>query len=338
MTTLLKNRRIVLIGGAGFIGHHLALKLKSLGAQTRIIDSLDINNYNYFKNQKDVIPNADLYLKIIQQRLQLLEENHIPLDISDARDYGKLSSTIASFNPDTIIHLAAIAHAEKANKDPYSTFDHNLRTLENALDIARSNRLNVSHFVYFSSSMVYGHFPEGEVTEEIPCNPLGIYGALKYSGEKIVISYNQVFDLPFTIIRPSALYGERCVSQRVGQIFIENAMNNLAISINGDGADRLDFTYIDDLISGCVKVLSEEKSKNQIFNITHGQSRSIQEMIHVLSDFFPTLRVHYLPKNKLMPNRGTLSIQKAKNLLEYTPQFPLEKGFVKYIKWYQNLF
>ena len=89
----------------------------------------------------------------------------------------------------------------------------------------------VEHFIYFSSSMVYGHFSETAVIEESSCNPIGIYGALKYGGEKLVIAYNQVFDLPYTIVRPSALYGERCVSRRVGQIFIENALSGKDIKI-----------------------------------------------------------------------------------------------------------
>src|SRR3989338_375913 len=106
--------------------------------------------------------------------------------------------------------------------------------------------------------MVYGDFDSETVTEESPCNPIGIYGALKYAGEKIVIAYNQVFGLPYTILRPSALYGQRCVSRRVGQIFIENALQGLDVAINGDGADQLDFTFIDDLVGGVVKVLTDE--------------------------------------------------------------------------------
>mgnify|MGYP000845967368 CR=1 FL=1 len=78
--------------------------------------------------------------------------------------------------------------------------------------------------------MVYGNFKQDFVDENSICDPIGIYGALKFSGEKIVIAYNQVFDIPYTIVRPSALYGERCVSRRVGQIFIENAIQNLDIN------------------------------------------------------------------------------------------------------------
>lgn len=332
------NRKIILVGGAGFIGHNLALKLKELGAEVFIIDNLLINNYYSFKEKIDQIPKTELYLKIIQQRLDLIRTNGIKLFELDAREYTKLSELIGELDADTIIHLAAVAHADRSNKDPYSTFDHSLRTLENALDIARSPRLKIKHFVYFSSSMIYGNFPSGFVTEETPCEPIGIYGALKFAGEKMVIAYHQVFNLPYTIVRPSALYGPRCVSRRVGQIFIENALQGLDININGNGADRLDFTHVNDLVHGIVKVLQSNASKNQIFNLTYGESRSIAQMAEIIKSHFPEAKINYLPKDKLMPARGTLSVEKARKLIGYDPSYPLEKGFVDYIKWYKELF
>ena len=176
------------------------------------------------------------------------------------------------------------------------------------------------------------------VTEETVCEPLGIYGALKYGGEKLVIAYNQVFDVPYTIVRPSALYGQRCVSRRVGQIFIENALKGVPLKISGDGSDRLDFTYIEDLSNGIVKILENESSENQVFNITYGESRSIKDMIEIIEEHFPGIEVQYLPKDKLMPARGTLCVDKAKKLIGYAPQYPLEKGIVKYINWYKETF
>src|SRR5207249_4070318 len=142
---------------------------------------------------------------------------------------------------------AAVSHAGRSNKDPFSTFDHSLRTLENALDCARDR---CEQFIFLSSSMAYGDFLTDEVAEDHPLNPIGIYAALKVAGEKIVIAYQQVFELPYTIIRPSALYGPRCVSRRVAQIFIEAAMRGQPLRMDGDGTDRLDFTYIDDLVEG----------------------------------------------------------------------------------------
>ncbi len=329
----IKGRRIALVGGAGFIGHNLALELKRLGAEVSVIDGLQVNNLLYFQQTQIDIPNRDMYIRMIEERLKLLRENKIPLFVEDARNYNNLSKIFNQIKPDAVVLLAAVAHANRSNKDPFATFDHSTRTLENALDASRDN---VKHFIYFSSSMVYGNFNGDSVTEEAPCNPIGIYGALKLGAEKLVIAYHQVFGLPFTIVRPSALYGDRCVSRRVGQIFIENALKGETVQINGDGSDSLDFTYIGDLVQGITKVIQNEKSKGEIFNLTFGRARSLNDMAEIIRKHFPRVEIKYLSKDKLMPERGTLCVDKARTLIGYEPQYPLEKGFVKYIEWYKS--
>jgi nucleoside-diphosphate-sugar epimerase len=329
----LRGRKIALIGGAGFIGHNLALTLAKLGVEVHVLDSLQVNNLGEFSNSHGD-PGKALYLHLINERLRLLKEAEIPLHVLDARDYQVLSRCLSEMKPDTIVQLAAIAHANRANKDPFSTFDHSFRTLENALDCARGND---RHFIYFSSSMVYGNFDGEAVTEDRHCEPLGIYGALKYGGEKLVIAYNQVFGLSYTIVRPSALYGERCVSRRVGQAFIENVLRGLPLSVNGDGSDALDFTYVQDLIQGLVLCIAKKEARNQIFNLTYGGGRTLKQMIEIMQEHFPGIQVNCQPRDTLMPERGTLSVEKAKRLLGYDPEYPLEKGFVRYIEWYKEL-
>ena len=98
--------------------------------------------------------------------------------------------------------------------------------------------------------MVFGQFKKKIVTEKEICNPLGIYASLKFGSEKLVQGYNQVFKMPYTIIRPSALYGERCISGRVVQKFIEAALKGEDLQVVGDGKEYLDFTYIDDFLQG----------------------------------------------------------------------------------------
>ncbi len=325
------KKKILLVGGCGFIGHNLALNLKKIGHQPFIVDSLAINNILSFTN--DEIKNKKLYTSILNNRIELIEKNKVELKIQDARDYHAICKLYEQINPDLVIHLAAVSHANKSNKDPHSTFDHSLRTLENTLDFCKTKK---THVIYLSSSMVYGNFNSKDVDEDTECNPIGIYGTLKYSGELIVKAYNQVFDLPYTIIRPSALYGERCVSRRVGQVFIENAIQNLDIEVNGDGNDKLDFTYIEDLVQGIVLACENKKSINQTFNITYGNSRKISELLDIVKSQFKNISVNFKKKDKLMPERGTLNINKAKNLLNYDPGYPLEIGYLKYINWYKD--
>jgi nucleoside-diphosphate-sugar epimerase len=328
------DRKVALIGGAGFIGHNLALELKAQGAHVEVIDSLQVNNLLAFASASPELANRDLYLRMINQRLELLNKAHIPLHIQDARDYHALSKILEKIKPDAIVHLAAVSHAGKSNKDPYSTFDHSLRTLENALD---NGRIRLEHFVYLSSSMVYGNFLTPEVDEESPLNSIGIYGALKIAGEKIVIAYNQVFNLPYTIIRPSALYGPRCVSRRVGQVFIESAMKGMPLRVDGDGSERLDFTYVDDLVSGIIQTIRHPAARNQIFNMTYGESRSLNDLAKIVQHEFPEIQIEYVERDHLMPFRGTLSVKKAQKLIGYAPRNPVEVGFPKYIQWYKDL-
>jgi|TARA_B110000037_G_scaffold214511_1_gene270514 nucleoside-diphosphate-sugar epimerase len=325
------KKKICLVGGCGFIGHNLALELKSAGHSVTVIDSLAINNILTFTGND--IKNKNLYNSILNNRIDLLKKSSVDLLIQDAREYHAMSRLIEKVQPDIIVHLAAVSHANKSNKDPHTTFDHSLRTLENTLDLARNNK---AHVIYISSSMVYGNFEKQEVDENDKCDPIGIYGSLKFSGELIVKAYNQVFDLPYTIIRPSALYGERCVSRRVGQIFIENSLQDLEININGDGEDKLDFTYIEDLVSGLKLCCENKNSINQTFNLTYGSAKKISELIDILKSEFPKTKINFKEREKFMPERGTLSIKKAKDLLGYEPKNPIETGYIKYIQWYKK--
>jgi len=327
----MKSKKILLVGGCGFIGHNLAIHLKKMNYTPIIVDSLTVNNL--YSHTDDEIKNKELYDSILNNRINLIKEKKIELIIQDARDYHKMSKIYTDVKPDVIIHLAAVSHANKSNKDPHSTFDHSLRTLENTLDNARINK---THVIYMSSSMVYGDFTSKEVKEDAICKPIGIYGTLKLSGELMIKAYSHVFDLPYTIIRPSALYGERCVSRRVGQIFIENAIQNLDVKINGDGEDKLDFTYINDLVSGISSCCFNQNAINETFNLTFGRSRKISELLKILQEELPKVKISYQSREKFMPERGTLNIDKAKNRLNYNPKDSIETGYIKYINWYKN--
>ena len=329
----LKGKKVALIGGAGFIGHNLALKLVSHGAIVSVVDGLQVNSFGALRSNLSPNPSTKMYLSFLDERMELLQNSEVNFDLIDAREYQKVTQVIEKINPDVVVHLAAVAHANRSNKDPFSTFDHSMRTLENVLDAIRDKDIQL---IFFSSSMVYGNFGDKEAVEENICEPLGIYGALKYGAEKLLIGYSQVFGTRYTILRPSALYGERCVSRRVGQAFIENALTGNDLTINGDGEDALDFTYIEDLVQGVMPSICKKNATNQIFNITYGQGRKINDLAKIVIKNFPKSSIKYNKRDALMPERGTLSIEKAKTMLGYNPKFPIEIGMEHYIKWYMK--
>ncbi|HWH15443.1 MAG TPA: NAD(P)-dependent oxidoreductase [Miltoncostaeaceae bacterium] len=328
------GRRVAIVGGAGFVGHHLALELVEQGAEVTIIDSLQVNNLMAVMAGDGYADHRELYMRILNERLDLLRGRGIPVIVQDARDYHALGRLLSEVDPHVVVHAAAVAHADRSNKDPFTTFDHSLRTLENALDFARGG---LEHFIYLSSSMVYGHFQTAEVAEDHPLEPMGIYGALKVAGEKMVIAYGQVFDLPYTIIRPSALYGPRCVSRRVGQVFIENAIAGRPVRVWGDGSDRLDFTYVQDLVDGLILAMRHPGARDQIFNMTYGSSRSLADLLAIVQEEFPLLEVERMERDRLMPRRGTLSVDRAREIIGYDPQYPVDIGIPDYIDWYRRL-
>ena len=145
-----------------------------------------------------------------------------------------------------------------------------------------------TRLVYLSSSTVYGHFNKDSVDETDDCNPFGMYAVLKHVGERILKETASHTNLNFSVVRPSALYGERCISRRVSQIFLENAFAGRELVFNGDENEKLDFTYIKDLVQGLILAGAHPRAKDEIFNITYGQAQKVLMLTDILKDYFPT--------------------------------------------------
>lgn len=322
--------RVVLIGGAGFIGHNLAIELTKRSHDVTIIDSLMINNYYAVREPR--------YKKFLEDRLFILAGINVPVIRMDARDYHMLSETISALNPDCVVHLAAVAHMDRSDKTPYTTFDHSLRTLENALDVsvefALARERPPPKFIYFSSSTVYGDWTSDKAVESQWCKPIGIYGSLKLAGEHMVQAYRQAKGLPYIIIRPSALYGPRCVSGRVIQRFIESALDGKPLTVRGNG--KLDFTYVADLVTG-VRQAIESNVVDETFNMTYGEGVPVAYVAEkIVSE--TGAKVVYSNEPDVGPERGTLDISKARELLTYRPKFDIDKGLSEYLTWYRREF
>jgi len=331
------KKKILLVGGAGFIGHNLAVKLKKKNYDILIVDNLKVNNFDFVKREIKNKKKKSLYNSFLRERLRLIKNYKILLNKCDALNKNKLQKIVKKFNPDVLIHLAAVSHDGKSNKNPELAFKNSFNTLFNSLESIKY--MKKTHFIYLSSSMVYGTFKKAVVTEKEDCDPIGIYGSLKLSGELLVKSYSNVFGTDYTIIRPSALYGERCISNRVIQIFLERAFENQKIFVKGDGKEKLDFTYIDDFCEGIYKVIAnKKKSTKQIFNVTYGRAKSLIDIKKLIKQKFKYQEFTNLKRDKLMAMRGTLSINKARKLINYKPQFDLVRGFKQYYTWYKDIY
>lgn len=326
----MKEKKILLVGGAGFIGHNLALKLREQNAEVHIMDSLGVNNISHHVSDSAAYTSDPTLLPILFQRMELLRMNQVSIHVGDAADIFAVRNVVGIVKPDVIVFLAAISHASYSNETPVFAFENNLRSLHNVLVSARDQ---VEQVIYFSSSMVYGNFKSDIVDETTPCDPRGVYGHFKLMGEQMCELYRQQYGLNYTAIRPSALYGRRCVSRRVSQIFIEKAIRGEALVIEGDGGATLDFTHIEDLVDGVIRSIGNPSAYNEIFNITYGSARKLSDLVDILREYYPDLEVTYTSQIPSFVKRGTLSIEKAKRLLGYEPKNDIQVGYRKYIEW-----
>ena len=331
----LKNEHIMLIGGSGFIGHHLALELKNKGANVLVLDNLQINNIVSILGSRDITEiKRKLYINFILDRFKLMREANIDFTNIDARDLNLFNSIYNEFKPTKIIHLAAISSAVIANNNPSLAYDIQINSLRNTISLCQNSNSYTNQLVFLSSSTVYGDFKEQSVDETVRPQPRGVYANGKYIGERMVREAKSLFDLDYTIVRPSALYGIRCISGRVSQKFIENALSNKPLILEGGGGGQLDFTHIDDLVEGITRTLIYKEARSKTFNITYGNARSISDLAKIIKKIIPEVELKEAPAAKLKPKRGTLNITRAKELLNFIPNKPIELGYAEFCEWY----
>lgn len=335
----LSQERILITGGCGFIGHHVAQAFRAAGANVTVVDNLSHNNLGDFYSDEKNMPalTREAYLRFLTERIDILKQSGCAMRNVDSEDQAALDRVFDQFQPTRVFHLAAVSNATVSNELPDLAFGTSLITLKNSLECVRKRVGTVKQFAWLSSSMVYGDFPPEGVTEESPLHPKGVYAALKLAGESLVVAYHQIYNVQYTIIRPSALYGPRCVSRRVTSIFVENAISGVSLRVEGDGEEKLDFTNIHDLVQGLFRVAIRPEALNQIFNITYGEERSVNQLIELLRQQFPDLKVERIPRDKTRPMRGTLKNDKARQLLGYESEYPLERGIPELVQWYKQV-
>ena len=315
--------RFLVTGGAGFIGHNVVRQLEQMGHECIILDS--VTNYGF-------INNTELEY-LIQMRKKRIKAG---IHYVDLRDHKKVEDFFKSFahNCNGVIHLASFPRQKVVQSNPLWGADVMATGLVNVLELTR--KLKIPKFVYVSSSMVYGDF-KNDVTEDYVCAPQGQYGIMKHMGEQLVKDYTRRGCFEHVIVRPSAVYGEYDVEDRVVSKFVLSALRDDVLKING-AREVLDFTHVDDASMGIALAATKQEAINNTYNITHSDLN-----FHTLLDAAAMIiklvgkgKIDIRDKDVDFPSRGRLSISAAKKDLGFNPQIDIEIGFQKYVNWFRE--
>tara|TARA_R110000868_G_scaffold56564_3_gene175098 strand:+ start:1211 stop:2179 length:969 start_codon:yes stop_codon:yes gene_type:complete len=307
---------ILVTGGCGFIGHNVVRFLEQQGHTCHIIDSR--TDYKF-------IPQDELNY-LVSERLKRI--NHAA-HCADVRNAQLVDIMFRTVKPDVVIHLASFPRQKVVNENPSLASEVMSTGLINLLESAKNHGTN--RFVYISSSMVYGDFND-DVKEDAVCNPQGQYGIMKLAGEWLVKDYSRRGYFDHVIVRPSAVYGELDVEDRVVSKFMLAAMRGNTLKVNG-ASEALDFTYVNDTAMGIVQAAVSNNASNKTYNITRGQSHSLLDAAKLIVDIAGKGTIDVRDKDINFPSRGALNIDAARKDFSYDPKVDVREGFQKYHNW-----
>jgi UDP-glucose 4-epimerase len=304
--------KILITGGAGFVGSHIADAYLAAGHQVVVIDDL------FTGHRKNVNPACEFH----------------EMDIRDPQ----LESLFQKHRFDLVSHQAARGNVRASMEDPMTYADVNVRGGVNLLECCRKH--GVRKIVYSSTGgCVYGDPKYLPADEAHPLQPRDPYGASKASYELYLPVYQMNYGLNFTILRYPNVYGPRqdpFGEAGVVSIFAGQMLRNLQPVINGDGEQLRDYVYVADVVRANLLVL--DRGDNDVFNVGWGQGTSVNQIFHMLKSVLgvDVAEVHGPPK--LGEIRQTyLDSQKARRVLGWTPQVSLEEGLRKTVDYFRPL-
>jgi nucleoside-diphosphate-sugar epimerase len=313
--------KFLVTGGAGFIGHNVVRFLEQQGHECIVVDTC--TDYGF-------IPKEEL-IYLVDNRLKRINTQIRKIDIRE----GVFVDTIfKTYKPDVVIHMASFPRQKVVEQNPVLASDVMSNGLINLLE--KSKQHKVKKFVYISSSMVYGDF-EADVDETAQCNPIGQYGIMKFMGEKLVEDYSRRGCFEHVIIRPSAVYGEWDVEDRVVSKFMTKAMRGETLKVNGPD-EVLDFTYVEDTAMGIVLAATKDQANGSIYNITRSEQRqwNLKDAAELAIKIAGQGSLEVAPRDLSFPKRGRLDISRAVRELGYAPKINVEEGFQRYYDWYSQ--
>jgi len=313
-----KDSSFLVTGGAGFIGSNLVEKILDLGYKVRVLD-------NFSTGKKRNIE-------------EFLDNSNFELMEGDIRELVTCQQVCAGI--DYVLHQAALCSVPRSINDPRTTNDVNITGTLNMLIAARDNK--VKKFVYASSSSVYGDETNLLKIEDRIGKPLSPYATTKKVNELYASNFYELYELPVIGLRYFNVFGKKqdcdSVYAAVIPIFIKKLLNKEAPTINGDGKQSRDFTYIENVIEANLKAcLADKEALGEVFNIAYGGRVYLNNLYWKICKLLEVdIQPIYGPERPGDVEHSSADISKAKNILEYHPEYDLDRGLEKAIEWYER--
>jgi len=299
--------KILVTGGAGFIGSKLIDRLVDAGHETASFDALleFINKPQYYKtalkHRKNLFKQPTKFYK------------------GDIRKKSQLEEAFNDFNPEVVVHLAGIPMARPLPQYAPEMSPINMVGTINVLDVFEKTP-SARRIIYTSSSMSYGHFTQSPQSEDVLLNPTNEYGAAKAAGEY----FTKLSKKEWVIVRPTSVYGYTDSANRVTQLLIDAAITKKnAWIVRGE---TLDFSYVDDVARGFHLCIESHSAMYNTFNISRGEPRSAEDFAEIVKKYFPKFNYDVREPTSQQVFRGALDISRAKKLIGYEPKFNIEQG------------
>ena len=309
--------KILITGGAGFVGSHLCDK--------------------YTKNGDTVLCLDNFMNGSLTNIRQLLNYRNFKLVNGDIRDFDLLEKITRDV--DFVFHLAAQIHVDRSIVEPKMTYEVNVLGTQNILEVARM--YDVEKLIYASTSEVYGSTLYAPMDENHPLNAPHPYGASKIAADRMCNAYIETYGMNICIMRPFNLYGPKQKDSGYGgviSLFAKRVLSNMPPIIYGNGEQTRDYTYIDDIVEAYDLILNNKPTREPI-NFGTGKEIKIidlaNEIIELCGKTGKIKPVHVEPRPGEV-RRLVADISKAKELLDWEPKHTIEKGLKKFIDWYKN--
>jgi len=315
-------KKILITGGAGFIGSHLVDRLLYEGEwQVSVVD--DFNDF-----YDPAIKRANVSRHEKNPNYRLFE--------ADIRDKTALGNIFAGNNFDCIVHLAARAGVRPSLAEPLLYAETNINGTMNLLELAREH--GIKQFVFGSSSSVYGINAKVPFSEDDPIRqPISPYAATKAAGELISHAYTHLYGIRSVCLRFFTVYGPRQRPDLAINKFARLMGAGKPIPVFGDGTTRRDYTFIDDIIAGVRAAIDYDKSDYEVINLGESRTVELRELISFIEkELGVTAKIDRQPLQPGDVPQTFADTTKARQLLGYNPQTQIEDGIKKFVEWFQK--